>query len=110
MPIGRDSENVEKDPKAMFLKRIDRRHNRRTSRASDFMDIEKSKRVLKETVHVYLPLFKKVKMPKRDKVIQEIEKECRRLKRATRYDKVEELRVAHNRKWDEISELCEPWH
>lgn len=100
---------ITKEEKVLVCKAIDRLHNLRTSGSDTFVVIKKSERTLKETKEVYLPIFEKISDTDvyKEKLLQKIIVECRRLEIETGKDSVERLQQEDDRKWKEIGELCE---
>lgn len=100
------------DLEISLLKKVDRLHNLRTS-PTDLDSISKTRRTVKETIEVYLPLFKSIeakdeKAKMKNSLIKKIEDECKRLEKEITPEREKSLRKKSNKKWDEISELCKP--
>ncbi len=100
---------ITKEEKVLRCKAIDRLHNLRTSGSDTLTVIKKSKRTLEETEEVYLPLFRKITGVDsvKEKLLQKINTECRRLKIETGEEAVKSLQQDEDQKRREIGELCD---
>lgn len=103
---------LSEDLEISLLKKVDRLHNLRTS-PTDLDSIYKTRRTVKETIEVYLPLFKSIeakdeKVKMKNSLIEKIEDECKRLEKEITPEREITLKEEEGKKLDEISELCEP--